>query len=360
MPPGGSGMSDTRFDCAVVGSGLLPGLVAALLASEHGRQVILVGQHWSAFQLPRQLPVAASLLTRPESLRLLHRLRDETVRLLNGFGKGMVERHDMMFVAEAPESIIALGHFRHLARAHGWAAEPATDKRLAGASHVRLRDVTRLVEARLGPALDARLDELGVRRIAARDIAITQRRDGPITIAAGGEESPVARLLLADDAALLAHLPAAFLRRQFIEVPMAALLVEDSLPLAAPAMQFPDRGLTLWRGEHGSVHALAAGDPLSVEARIGATLAGERPARGAGEVRFTGLATADGAPFIGEVKGDMQAVAGLGEAAPFFAPLLARLLAGASTEAELGWLAHRGVARATQRALAVDYQAALP
>lgn len=361
MPGGGwREMSDMSFDCAVIGTGLLPALVAALLASEHGKRVALVGQHRSSFQLPRQLPIAIGLMTRPESLKLLQRLRDETVKLLGGLGKGLADRHDVLFVAETPDTVIALSHFRHLSRALGWSTEPATDHKLPDASLVRVRDVTRLVEARLASVLDSRLEELGVRRIAARELALAQRRDAAPTIVADGEQIVAARVLLADDAALLAHGPAAITGRLLVEVPMAALLVEDSLPLAAPAVLFPDRGLMLSRGDHGSVHVLAAGDPLSVELRIGATLAGDRPVRGAGEVRFSSLRTCDGAPFVGQVKGDIHAVAGLGTAAPFLAPLIARMLAGASSEEERTWLANRGAARPAQRALVVDYQAALP
>lgn len=352
-------MSEPPFDCVVIGSGPLPGLVAGLLARSHGKRVALVGAHWSPFQLQRQIPVAAALQTRPESLKLLARLRDETTKLLASFGKGLVERADMLLVAEAPESIVALSHFRHMARALGWSAETTVDRQLPEARLVKLRDVTRLVDGRLEPALEAWL-ETGVTRLSAREVKLTLRRDGSIGIATAAGEISATQVLLADDAAILAHAPAGFVERQLTPVPMAAFLIEDSRPLDATIALYIDRGLLMARSAHGAVRVLASGDPLSVEARIGTTLSGDKPVRGAGEVRFAGLATQDGAPMLGAVRGEVHAIAGLGAAAPFYAPLVARYLAGASTPAEAEWLALRGPARGNQRSLAADYAAALP
>lgn len=350
-------MSELPFDCVVIGSGPLPGLVAGLLAHVHGKRVALIGAHWSPFQLQRQIPVAAAAMTRPESLKLLARLRDETARLLATLGKGLVERTDMLLIAEAPESQVALSHFRHMARALGWSVEPAIDRHLPEASLIKLRDVTRLVDGRLGPALAAWLEQAGVTRIAARDVKLTVRRDASIAIATATGEVSAAQVLLADDAAILAHAPPAFVERQFTPVPMAAFLIEDSRPLDAAINHYLDRGLLMARGAHGAVHVLASGSPLSVEARIGTTLAGDKPVRGAGEVRFMGLAAVDGAPLLGAVRGEVHAIAGLGATAPFHAPLIARYLAGACTPAEADWLAPRGPAK---RLLATDYAAAQP
>ncbi len=353
-------MSDGPFDCVVIGSGPLPGLVAGVLTQTHKQRVALIGAHWSPFQLHRQIPVAATLITRPESLKLLARLRDETTKLLASLGKGLVERGDMLMVAETPESIVALSHFRHMARALGWSAEIAVDRQSPEASLAKLRDVSRLVDGRLGPILEDWLDRLGVARPSARDVKLTVRRDGQIAIATASGEIGARQVLLADDAAILDHAPGAFVERQFAQVPMAAYLVEDSRPLDASVVSYLDRGLLLARGAHGTVHVLASGDPLSIEARIGTTLAGEKPVRGAGEVRFMGLQTQDGAPMLGPVRGEVHAIAGLGAAAAFHAPLIARYLTGTSTPAEAEWLALRGPARGNQRALALDYAAALP
>lgn len=353
-------MSDAPFDCVVIGSGPLPGLVAGVLAQTHRKRVALIGAHWSPFQLHRQIPVAAMLMTRPESLKLLARLRDETTKLLAGLGKGLVERGDMLMVAETPESIVALSHFRHMARALGWSAEAVVDRQAPGASLVRLRDVTRVADGRVGALLEDWLHQLGVARPSARNVKLTVRRDGQIAIATADSEISAAQVLLADDAAVLDHAPGAFVERQFSRVPVAAYLVEDSRSLDATIVNYLDRGLLLARGAHGAVRVLALGDPLSVEARIGTTLSGDKPVRGVGAVRFMGLQTQDGAPMLGAVRGEVHAIAGLGAAAPFHAPLIARYLTGTSTPAETDWLALRGPARGNQRAFAVDYAAALP
>src|SRR5690606_27742163 len=115
-PPRGS-MQDRRYDHLIIGSTPLAGLVAGLLAREHGRRVCLVAEPFSPFGLERGFSLSAEVITRPETLLLLRRLSAETLKLIGGIGRNLVDRVDPLFIGESRASIAALGHFLHLAQA---------------------------------------------------------------------------------------------------------------------------------------------------------------------------------------------------------------------------------------------------
>ena len=107
--------------------------------------------------------------------------------------------------------------------------------------------------------------------------------------------------------------------------------------LAAPVMRYPDRGVTLVQQPDRSVLALISGE-RDIEARLGACLPGPFPLPRRATTHFSRLATTDGAPLIGRLRpSKLLILAGLGDAAAFFAPPIARLLAGMPKEAEKTW-----------------------
>ena len=70
--------------------------------------------------------------------------------------------------------------------------------------------------------------------------------------------------------------------------------------------------------------------------------------------RYRRIATTDGAPVIGRLKGTKQfVIAGLGDCAPFIAPAVARFLAGKSEGSEKRWLLAHDPARL--RATVADF-----
>ena len=110
-----------------------------------------------------------------------------------------------------------------------------------------------------------------------------------------------------------------------------------SRPLPTPIRRFPDRGVTLLARPGNTVLALVSGD-ADVDARLASCLPGPFPTKRLATTRYRRLATRDGAPVIGKV-GKQFMVAGLGDASPFFAPALARLIAGVTEPDEKRWFA---------------------
>jgi len=349
-------MASDGFDYLIVGSTPLAGLVAGLLANAHRKQVCIVGEPFSPFRLQRSLTLSVAPVTRPETLILLQRAAAETVRLVNGWGKGLVTRVDPLFIAETPESVAALGYFRQLALALGYAVEPVADRGLAEGLILRVRDVQFLGHGRFEPALEEWLGQHGVRRLDRAEAAVSIRKDGTARITAGELAVEAVQSVLLDDEAILNHLPQDSRDRSLVEQPASALLLEGAKGLSAPYLAFLDRGVTLTQDGRAGVSALTSGDPATTRARLGSAAARAGALRIAGEMVFNTVATTDGAPYVGPARGGKAVVvAGLGPAAAFFAPAVARHLAGASMADEAAWFAARGATRGNLRLQAAEY-----
>jgi hypothetical protein len=350
-------MADGSYDYLVLGSTPLAGLLAGLLAIEHQRRVCLVGEPFSPFRLQRSIDISIAPLTRPETLLLLKRSAAETTRLVNGWGKGLISRADPLFVAETPQSIAALGHFRHLAIALGYAVEPVADRSIADGLMLRVRDVQLLGHGRFEPALETWLARHEVRHLNRADTELTLRKDGTARIVSGEHSVEAAQVILAGDDAVLDDLPEEARDRSLEPIPGAAMLLDTSRPLPAPYLSFLDRGVVLVQDGKVSASALLSGDPATARARLGSTIARAGAQRLAGETMVGGIGTADGAPYVGPARGHKALViAALGPAAAFFAPVLARHIAGVAPADEAAWVADRGPSRGNQRLGAADYQ----
>ena len=298
-----------EFDIAIVGTSLLCGLLAGVLARDHGKKVVRIGRSRSAQRLPRSLDLALPLATRPETWRLLRRAEAETRILLGSMGlpesAGVSE---VELVADLPPTAAALDHHAHMALGHGHQVR-RTETGWA------FRRVTKLdaeaIERRLGEWLAAA---------------------GAATIDDGTVDAATA--VLADDEAILdgiveADRPAPLLSQAMT----STLFVSRSLP--APIRRFADRGVTLVARPGNTVLAIASGEQ-DVDARLASTLPGPFPMKRLATTRYRRLSTRDGAPIIGKV-GKQFLIAGLGDAAPFFAPALARLIAGTPEPDEKRW-----------------------
>lgn len=351
-------MADGSYDFLVLGSTPLAGLLAGLLAIEHKRRVCLVGEPFSPFRLQRSIDISIAPVTRPETLILLKRSAAETTKLVNGWGKGLAGRVDPLFIAETPESIAALGHFRHLALELGYAVEPVADRNVAEGLMLRVRDIQMLGHGRFEPALEDWLARHEVRHLDRADTELTLRKDGTARIAHDGHSVEAAQVILAGDDATLDYLPEEARDRSLEAVPGAAMLLEAAKPLPAPYVSYLDRGLTLAQDGKVSVSALVSGDPVTARARLGSAVAKAGASRLAGETVVGTMRTSDGAPFLGPARGHKAIViAGLGPTGAFLAPALARYIANAAPPDEAQWFAARGPTRGNQRLLAADYQA---
>lgn len=350
-------MAEAPYDFAVFGSTPLAALLAGLLATAHGKRVCLVGDASSAFRLPRSADLSVMPATRPQTWALLKETTPEVTRLLGRLkGRSGMQRVDPIFVAETAAGADALAHMRHMALGHGYAVERLADGGAIGGVAYRLRDAVLLHRAQLDPALAAWLDKAGVGQLSRLETAASVHRDGTARLEVHGATIEAAHSILADDAAILEHVAAAERDRTLLIQPATAVLTEPTRPLPAAAMLYIDRQVTLMRGRSGGIVAMAAGAPEEAIARIGGCLAGRGPLRRAGQRIFRTVGTVDGAPLIGTARGGRATVlAGLGIGGAFFAPALARLVAGAASARETDYFGAHEAGRGKARALVAEF-----
>jgi hypothetical protein len=298
-----------EFDLAIAGTGLLPGLLAGALARDHGRKVVRIGRPMSPQRLPRGLNLALPLATRPESWRMLRRAEAETSTLLGSMGvAGGLARVEAQIVSDLAPTAAALDHLAHMALGHEHQV-----RRVPGGwsfRHVTMLD-REAIELRLGEWLKAA---------------------GVATIDEGSVDA--ALTVLASDDAVLEGLDEDKRPAPLLSQAMTSTLLVSRAP-AAPIRRFADRGVTLLDRPGNTVLAIVAGEQ-DVDARLASTLPGPFPVKRLATTRYRRVVMADGAPLIGKV-GKPFVIAGLGDTAAFFAPSLARLLAGVAKDDEKPW-----------------------
>jgi hypothetical protein len=352
-------MIDNAYDYLIIGSSPLAGLVAGLLQRQHHKRVCLVARPYSAFGLERRFDLSIAVTTRPETLVLLKRLSAETLKLVATIGKALTERADPVFVAESADSRAALGHFLNLGQMLDVAVERVADRSGKGAGTVRVRGQHLISHHRFAPALEAWLDAGEVRRLDRDDATVTLRKDGTARVSAQGRDVEAAGVLLADDAAVITHLPPDAWDRSIVSIDATSLLLQPARPAANPFSVFLDRGLVLRQEPKGPIAAIATGSRDNAEARIATAIDKSLPLRRAGEARFRALATSDGAPLLATARGSrVLHLAGFGLTGAFFAPAIARHLAGVASEDEAAWFAARGATRGNLRLNASEFPVA--
>jgi hypothetical protein len=305
------------FDFAIHGTNLLSALLAGVLARDHGKKIVRIGRRPSAQRLPRHLDLALPRSARPDSWHRMREAAVETRDLLGQIGtpEGWSET-EAALVADTAASTAALDHVIHLA--HGSGHQVA---RLPNGW--ALRRVALLHPEFLGDSLAKWLSEAGV----------VSQDEGP---------GDAAQIVLADDAAVLDHFAEAQRPTAIVAEPMTATLLAAPRGLSSSMQYFPDRGVTLLRRPGNAVLALISGE-REVEARLASTLSGPFPIKRLATTRYRRVVT-DGAPLIGRIN-EAFVVAGLGDAAGFFAPALARFLVGKSEGDERKWIAARDPAQ---------------
>lgn len=351
-------MADAPYDMAVIGSGTLPGLIAGQLALLHGKRIVLIAPTQSTYRLPRAIDLSLWPLTRPATLALLGRATTETVKLVGSIGKGLVERRDLVALADSAEGADALSHFRHLARLAGFAAEPMREAGKRTMAGTRIRDVQALSAGRFGPALADWLAKAGVRLLDQRETVVSVKRDGSCRLTFGGLTTEAADTILAGEDALATLLPEDARDRLLTLVPRTSILAASPrVALQGSIVYFPDRGVTLADLGKGGLVAFADGNPADAGARIGASLPPGPALPRLAEARFQSLVSRDGAPVFGTARGGRaRYMAGLGPTGAMFAPMIARMLMGTSPADEAEWFAARAAAKGAPRSAAAEHQ----
>ena len=349
-------MPDNAYDHLIIGSTALAGFVAGQLKREHGKRVCLVAEPYSSFGLERRFDCSIEPITRPETLLLLKRLVPETLKLIGTMGRNLTDKVDPLFVAESPASAAALGHCLHLAQLLELPVERVADRSIAEGTLLKVRGQHLIAHHRFAPALESWLDAAEVRRLDPDDTNVTLRKDGTARIAAAGIEAEAAQVLLADDAAVLAHLPPDAWDRAIVRATSTALLLQPARPAPVPFSLWLDRRMALRQEPKGSLAATLGGERDTVEARVASATQRALPLRRAGEARSDSLATSDGAPLVAPARGiKVTHLAGFGLTGAFFAPALARHLAGVASADEAAWFAARGATRGNLRLNAAEF-----
>lgn len=353
-------MSQDRVDFAIIGNDMQAQLLAGMLAAERGKSCLLIGRPHPQYRLARSVDLSTALLTRPESWMLLKKVGAEAVRIITRIGQRRSWHHvDPLYLADRPDAVAALGHVRHMAMSADVIADPAPKKAMANRTGIVLRDAVLLDPAQLQPPLDKWLTRHRVQRLAA-DTPLILHDNGSVTVHADGTIFGADKAVLADDEAILAHLPEALWPPLLQPRPHSSIagelpaalpspIVHDldtGLTLPAPIVHDLDTGLTLLQHRGGAITAFGPGSVEQLALNLDALLGDRAAFRQTGQSRYQRIITADGAPAVGRLAGHgPHIIAGFGPTGAFFTPALARWLAGVGTPAEDAWLQARLITR---------------
>jgi hypothetical protein len=349
-------MTQAHADFAVLGATPQARLVAGLLASSHGKSVVFKGESQSGYRLSRGIDLSSALVTRPETWALLKSTLPETTKLVARIGKrGSWSRLDPIFFADSATGREALSHVRHMAAAFGHAAERVPATLLgSGRDGLVLRDAVMLHRAVLEPALDRWLEQCKVRRLDA-DTPLTLRGDGSAEAIAGDTTIEIGQTILADDDAILTHLPASQWPELLVRQVSSTILTEPTAAIAATVMHQHDTGVTLTQHTERGIVAFGPGSIDQFAAALGVLLGRARSFRQAGQSSYERILTSDGAPAVGRAGGaGPDILAGFDTIGAFLAPAIARWLCGVASESENIWLGARLVTRNPSGSIVAD------
>ncbi|WP_171015779.1 hypothetical protein [Devosia sp. FKR38] len=333
-------MSQPRVDFAIVGATPLARLLAGLLAGTHGRSVLLQGESHAGYRLPRHLDLSIGAITRPATWALLGDIAPEVRRLVTRIGKrAAVARLDPLLVARSAAGQAALGHVRHMAAAFGHAAEPFRGRGLPdGSSGVLLRDAILLQLTAADAAVDEWLRRQGVERLSESEM-LTVHADGSGLARRGDQTIAIGQTILADDAALLAHLPQSQWPDLLVRQAASTVLTGAVPPLPARVLHDLDTGLWVHQQAGGIMVACGPGSTGTTARRLASLLGDTHRFEQAGQSGYTSLVTRDGAPAVGRSAGmGPDVLVGFGPIGGVLAPAIARWLCGAATPAESAWM----------------------
>lgn len=327
-------VADGPHDFVIIGATPAAALLAGLLAHAHGKRVLRVAPQAARQRLSRHLDLALPLAARPDTWALIQRgvvdIRTQLVAM------GALDAMATTAVSLHPDTVAGrefIGHVGHVAKGFGLRA------RIIGTRWDLGRVPT--LQADLMMAKMVRwLASAGVETVD-RDAARLEFGGGvPVSLPTGQIEG--AQIVLADDDALL-ELPEGQRPPELRSLPVTVTLTARTRSLAAPVGYFPERGIVLTQQPQQHVLAIAAGEN-TIDARIASALPGPFPLNRLATSRYRTIETVDGAPLIGRASpSGVFIAAGLGDAAAFAMPAIARHLAGIAEGAEATWLASHSI-----------------
>jgi len=336
-------MANAVVDFAVLGSTPFASVLAASLALDHGAKVCLFCRVPPALGISRQLDIAAGAYVRPETHRLLAHAEADVMRVLGGIATDVTRRVDVAFLSHTARGEEALAHARQLALAFGQQAEVHPGGLAEGMSGYLVRGVRELSCAGLTRRLASWLANAGVDLCDARSHSVEVTADGGANVAGPGSKSVAAgRAVLADADMILDILSPGAVSERFAVRERTAISVGPGALGRWPGAVEVDAAAAMWGAPDGGIGCAVEGGVAEAAAWLRGMLVPGSGDRLAGMIRFKGLSSLDGAPVVGEARGRRAFVAHMpGPAEVFFAPAVARLLAGASSEQEAEYFAAR-------------------
>jgi hypothetical protein len=318
--------------------------------------VVTVGSALARYRLPRAIDLSVAPITRPETWALLSATIPEASKLIAKIGgRGALRRVDPIFFADGAIGTEALGHFSHMASAHGVLVEPVPPSKIGeGRKALRIDDALTINRPAFEPTLEAWLTREGVKRLS--DAAISFGEAGSVEIGAGENLVAARHAVLVDDTAILGHLPGWQWPSQLLRRQRASILTASSQHLAGPIMLQLDSGAVLVQHEEGGMAAMGLGALGAFSTAIAELTAESGQLQQVGQVGFEAVASSDGAPLLGPaVPEGVQLLTGLGPTGIFLAPVLARWLAGEANAEEGAWCNARRADRGNSGASVAEF-----
>lgn len=318
------------YDFAIIGSTSLSLLLAGVLARDHGRKVLRIGRKPSAQRLPRSIDLALMQATRPETWRMLRDADAESRRLLATIG-AKLDDVVVQVVADIDTTRTALDHIGHVAAGYQQFARPIScGWRFGGVSFL----------SHAANTIPAWLDGLGVDFADADTVRLTYGKTGVAQL----DGIECGAIVLSDDAALV-DLDESVRPPTLVMDAVTMTLLQSAPKRRQPLQFFADRQVTVVPRDASTMLARIRHHD-DAEARLASALGGPFPIRRLATAHYRSISPRDGAPVIGRLTPSLLfVVAGLEEAAAFFAPALARLLVGNPSPDEHAWFAAHDPAR---------------
>ncbi len=344
-------MKPNQYDLAVFGSSPQAQVLAALMAENQARRVLIVHNPASQVPLMRALDLSVGPIARPARWRALRRGVEETLRVAAAAGLGTsLDRCDVVMVRDGPSGAAALGHIRAMADAHGLAVErlapagPAREETGAPSDALIWRDATRFDAGRAHGRFAEWHERVGVTRLGIGEIGeLLITRDGTVRLEGRGERMTAGQAVLADDEAILAHANAPDIGARLASVAMTGLLTEPvKTRLPGRAAVVIGEGLVVLQHASGVLSAFGEGSGGRLAERLLSHLSGFEDVRLAGRSRYSMLRSIDGAPVVGRGRTRrVWIVGGLGMTGLFEMASLGRFISGQSDRQETAfWRAH--------------------
>ena len=349
-------MKAERFDFLVIGSTPAARLVAGLLASTHGKKVAWKGESQSGYRLQRGIDLSIAPVTRPETWSLVRTCLPEVTRLVSRIaGRRAWSSVDPVLLARSAGSKEALAHLRHMATGFGHEAERLPSRLLGPDADVLVvRDAALLDRGVLEPPFDLWLERHKVYRVPPETV-IDLGEDGSAGLNGPDHAHFASQTILADDEAVLHHLPPATWPNLLLRQAHSTVLMHSAHALMAPVMLELGTGLQLTQQGNG-IRVHGPGTIDMVAGLLGGLMSSRSTLCQAGQSHYHSLASADGAPLAGAIGGSGPIVlSGFGSLAAFLAPSIARWLAKAASNAEGAWFSQRSPDRTASGSMVADW-----